>query len=161
MSRNHVPIPRLSELLEHPERVSSLPMEAVPAMLGDDDRHDGVVCLNCGVSLPQRRRRGSAKKYCTARCRKLAWLGRTQSVPDKVGHVAHKRERLGRLTDRAGAEARVSGRTLRRVIELDKLVREMFGQDKAEQLRRDMLAGNTAPVTTMLRAIKSQMAVQA
>ena len=33
-----VTIPKLSELLEHPERVSALPPEAVPVMLGELER---------------------------------------------------------------------------------------------------------------------------
>jgi len=33
-----VTIPKLSELLEHPERVSKLPPEAVPVMLGELER---------------------------------------------------------------------------------------------------------------------------
>ena len=33
-----VTIPKLSELLEHPERVSALPQEAVPVMLGELER---------------------------------------------------------------------------------------------------------------------------
>ena len=46
------------------------------------------------------------------------------------------------------------------MMELDKLVREMFGQDKVEELHRDIMAGKTAPIYKMLIAIKSQMAVQ-
>ena len=73
-------------------------------MTRDNDRHDGGEyvgnmeagalqsvleafprdsenCLNCGIRLPERkRRRGSARRCCSARCRKEAWLGRTQSV---------------------------------------------------------------------------------
>ena len=33
-----IPVPKLAELVEHPEQVSSVPLEAVPAMLGDLER---------------------------------------------------------------------------------------------------------------------------
>ncbi|MCH8269390.1 MAG: hypothetical protein IH846_17975 [Acidobacteria bacterium] len=78
-----------------------------------------------------------------------------------MGHATRTRERFGRITDLAGVRVGCSGRAIRRVIELDKLVREKFGDDKADQLRQDIKAGTTAPVYKMLRAIKSQMAVQA
>lgn len=142
---------------EHAGNMASDSIQSVPKR----SEHDLEACINCGDPLPERRRRGSARRCCSPRCRKEAWLStRGVSVPGKVGHVAHKRERLGRITDRAAAGL-CSGRTVRRHLELDKLVGEMFGQDKADQLRQDMRAGNTAPVTTMLRAIKSQMAVPA
>ena len=37
---------------------------------------DSQICLNpnCGAPLQKRRLRGSARRYCSARCRKEAWL---------------------------------------------------------------------------------------
>ncbi len=35
---------------------------------------DSEKCLACGSPLPERRRRGSARKYCSPHCRKEAWL---------------------------------------------------------------------------------------
>ena len=35
---------------------------------------DSDSCQNCGVLLPQRRRRGSPRAYCSPRCRKDAWI---------------------------------------------------------------------------------------
>ena len=115
---------------------------------------DAHECRICGATLPNRRRRGSPKTYCSARCRKAAWL-KAQSVPPKVGHVAHKRERLGRSSDRAGEAVGVSGRMIRRTQELWCLVRELWGDDKVLELQRDTLAGRTAPISSMLRAAKA------
>ena len=122
---------------------------------------DSGNCLACGIGLPERkRRRGSPRRYCSARCRKEAWLtARGLSVPSKAGHVAHTRERLGRITDTAGAAAGVSGRTMRRVYELDRLVTERFGRDKVGLFHQDIRAG-TATVPKMLKAIKSLMAAE-
>lgn len=143
---------------EHAGNMASDSIQSVPKRSG----HDLGACRNCGDPLPERRRRGSARRCCSARCRKLAWLSaRGVSVPGKVGHATRTRERFGRITDLAGVRVGCSGRAIRRVIELDKLVREKFGDDKADQLRQDIKAGTTAPVYKMLRAIKSQMAVQA
>ncbi len=36
-------------------------------------------CRACGVPLPRRTRRGLPKEYCSARCRKLAWIQKRES----------------------------------------------------------------------------------
>lgn len=69
--------------------------------------------------------------------------------------MAHGQERLGRFTDRIAKQVDVSGRHMRRMFELERLVRQLFGEEKVKELRKDMLAGRTAPVYTMLRVAKS------
>ncbi len=44
-------LPKLADLVEHPERVSALPVEAVPAMLGDLERLKATLWAR--LTLPQ------------------------------------------------------------------------------------------------------------
>ena len=98
---------------------------------------DSENCLDFGIRLPERkRRRGSARRCCSARCRKLAWLSKTQSVPGVNGHVAKKRERLG-LTERAATIARISSRTMRRGLEMLRLLEEAYGPENAMDVFRE------------------------
>lgn len=129
-------------------------------MSRDNDRHDGgecvgntetealqsvpkrsaydlEACLNCGSPLPGRRRRGSARRCCSPRCRKLAWLGRIQSVPGKAGQLAKKRERFG-LTDRAAAMVGISGRAMRRGLEMLRLLEGAYGPENAMDVFREL-----------------------
>ena len=48
---NLVSVPKLSDLLEHPERVSLLPPEAIPMMLGELERLRATLWAR--LSLPQ------------------------------------------------------------------------------------------------------------
>lgn len=54
---NLIPVPKLAELVEHPERVSSLPVEAVPAMLGDLERLKATLWAR--LTLPQSNGQGA------------------------------------------------------------------------------------------------------
>jgi hypothetical protein len=69
--------------------------------------------------------------------------------------MAHKRERLGRITDLAGKAAGCSGRTVRRLYELKRLFGQLFGDEKVIELLQDIKSGRTAPIYTMLRAAKA------
>ncbi len=51
----------------------SIIMEALQSVPKRSAR-DSEYCLICVSPLPERRRRGSARKYCSPHCRKEAWL---------------------------------------------------------------------------------------
>jgi len=44
---------------------------------------------------------------------------------------------------------------VRRVLELYRLVEQLFGPEKVTELREDIMAGRTAPINKMLEAAKS------
>jgi hypothetical protein len=56
-------------------------MENVLTLNSGVSGKDSAVCLNCGATLPERTRRGFARRYCSAKCRKQAWQ---QSQPGMI-----------------------------------------------------------------------------
>jgi len=50
-------------------------------------RIESETCQNCKSTLPERKRRGSPRKFCSTRCRKLSWTASNAAKFDALSSV--------------------------------------------------------------------------